>query len=118
MTPTSLCPDSALARSIPSGLSLVTSTGASRSNSYPTKPFVLDPNSPLRNTVAFSVQEHGEKDTVRGSAVVGVPTAVARSMLLQALSFWYRVPIKVCWESVPSNNCFIFSRGGTIFYFA
>ncbi|KAF9318716.1 hypothetical protein BG003_010644 [Podila horticola] len=95
MTPTSLCPDSALARSIPSGLSLVTSTGASRSNSYPTKPFVLDPNSPLRNTVAFSVQEHGEKDTVRGSAVVGVPTAVARSMLLQALSFWYRVPIKL-----------------------
>ncbi|KAG0029953.1 hypothetical protein BGZ81_003249 [Podila clonocystis] len=94
MTPTSLCPDSTLARSIPSGLSLVTPSNSSRSN-HPTKPFTLDPNSPLRNTVAFSVQEHGDKDTVRGSAVVGVPTAVARSMLLQALSFWYRVPIKL-----------------------
>ncbi|KAG0253428.1 hypothetical protein BGZ95_006324, partial [Linnemannia exigua] len=37
----------------------------------------------------------GDKDTVRGSATVGVPTAVARSMLLQALQFWYRVPIKL-----------------------
>lgn len=45
--------------------------------------------------VAYSVLEHGDKDTVRGSATVGVPTAVARSMLLQALQFWYRVPIKV-----------------------
>ncbi|CAO3567622.1 unnamed protein product [Mortierella alpina] len=44
---------------------------------------------------AHSVVEHGEKDTVRGSATVGVPTAVARSMLLQALQFWYRVPIKL-----------------------
>ncbi|KAF9301904.1 hypothetical protein BGZ74_006125 [Mortierella antarctica] len=96
MTPTSLCPDSTLARSIPSGFSLLTPTNASRStNNHPTKPFILDQTSPLRNTVAFSVQEHGEKDTVRGSAVVGVPTAVARSMLLQALSFWYRVPIKL-----------------------
>ncbi|KAF9561844.1 hypothetical protein EC968_005441 [Mortierella alpina] len=44
---------------------------------------------------AHSVVEHGEKDTVRGSATVGVPTAVARSMLLQGLQFWYRVPIKL-----------------------
>ncbi|KAG0219454.1 hypothetical protein BGX33_002724 [Mortierella sp. NVP41] len=44
---------------------------------------------------AYSVSEKGEKDTVRGSATVGVPTAVARSMLLQGLQFWYRVPIKL-----------------------
>ncbi|KAK3844667.1 MAG: mitochondrial carrier domain-containing protein [Linnemannia gamsii] len=44
---------------------------------------------------AYSVSEKGDKDTVRGSATVGVPTAVARSMLLQALQFWYRVPIKL-----------------------
>ncbi|KAF8944061.1 hypothetical protein BGZ52_010955, partial [Haplosporangium bisporale] len=68
---------------------------AAGSYNHPTKPFTLDRSSPLRNIAAFSVQEHGEKDTVRGSAVVGVPTAVARSMLLQALSFWYRVPIKL-----------------------
>ncbi|KAF8929408.1 mitochondrial carrier domain-containing protein [Dissophora ornata] len=42
------------------------------------------------------MSEQGEnKDTVRGSATVGVPTAVARSMLLQGLQFWYRVPIKL-----------------------
>ncbi|KAF9913024.1 hypothetical protein EC991_005892 [Linnemannia zychae] len=41
------------------------------------------------------MSEKGDKDTVRGSATVGVPTAVARSMLLQALQFWYRVPIKL-----------------------
>ncbi|KAI9240694.1 MAG: mitochondrial carrier domain-containing protein [Podila humilis] len=95
MTPTSLCPDSSLAHSIPSGLSLLSPTSAAGSYNHPTKPFTLDRSSPLRNIAAFSVQEHGEKDTVRGSAVVGVPTAVARSMLLQALSFWYRVPIKL-----------------------
>lgn len=49
---------------------------------------------------AYSVSEKGDKDTVRGSATVGVPTAVARSMLLQALQFWYRVPIKVCFVLV------------------
>ncbi|KAF8945250.1 hypothetical protein BGZ47_003009 [Haplosporangium gracile] len=37
----------------------------------------------------------GDKDAVRGSATVGVPTAVTRTMLLQALQFWYRVPIKL-----------------------
>ncbi|KAF9273675.1 hypothetical protein BGZ88_003606, partial [Linnemannia elongata] len=44
---------------------------------------------------AYSVSEKVDKDTVRGSATVGVPTAVARSMLLQGLQFWYRVPIKL-----------------------
>ncbi|KAF9366100.1 hypothetical protein BGX34_006288 [Mortierella sp. NVP85] len=51
---------------------------------------------PAKNIVAFAVLEHGEnKDTVRESATVGVPTAIVRSMLLQGLQFWYRVPIKL-----------------------
>ncbi|KAF9352259.1 hypothetical protein BGX26_009892 [Mortierella sp. AD094] len=46
--------------------------------------------------VAYAMSEHGDnKEAVRGSATVGVPTAVARSMFLQALQFWYRVPIKL-----------------------
>ncbi|KAF9113603.1 hypothetical protein BGX27_001193 [Mortierella sp. AM989] len=49
-----------------------------------------------RSIVAYAMSEHGDnKEAVRGSATVGVPTAVARSMLLQALQFWYRVPIKL-----------------------
>ncbi|KAF9899798.1 hypothetical protein BX616_002839 [Lobosporangium transversale] len=51
---------------------------------------------PQPTVVAYAVVEGGEsKDNVRESASVGVPTAVARSMLLQGLQFWYRVPIKL-----------------------
>ncbi|KAF9189415.1 hypothetical protein BGZ49_003817 [Haplosporangium sp. Z 27] len=46
--------------------------------------------------VAGAMSENGDnKEAVRGSASVGVPTAVARSILLQAFQFWYRVPIKL-----------------------
>ncbi|KAI1315486.1 hypothetical protein EDD11_000719 [Mortierella claussenii] len=45
--------------------------------------------------MAYSMAEQSDNKDIRGSATVGVPTAVARSMLLQALQFWYRVPIKL-----------------------
>ncbi|KAF9585723.1 hypothetical protein BGW38_001062 [Lunasporangiospora selenospora] len=79
----------ALSHSIPSGFTALGSIHRdSRSIQPSTNPYTV---------VAHSVQEPGEKekDGVRGSATVGVPTAVARSMLLQTLQFWYRVPIKL-----------------------
>ncbi|KAF9963186.1 hypothetical protein BGZ70_007588 [Mortierella alpina] len=74
-----------LTHTIPSGISVL-DIPQSGANAASNPPFLIH---------AHSVVEHGEKDTVRGSATVGVPTAVARSMLLQALQFWYRVPIKL-----------------------
>ncbi|KAF9167952.1 hypothetical protein BGX20_011453 [Mortierella sp. AD010] len=63
---------------------------ASSINGHATKEGTMN-----RSIVAYAMSEHGDnKEAVRGSATVGVPTAVARSMLVQALQFWYRVPIK------------------------
>lgn len=102
-------PSDSLASTIPSGVSVfrasvhpnALSSGPEHSSS---PPFSSNPQGGSGRTggtlatsiVAYAALEPGEnKDTVRGSATVGVPTAVARSMLLQALQFWYRVPIKV-----------------------
>ncbi|KAF9381002.1 hypothetical protein BGX21_002208 [Mortierella sp. AD011] len=64
---------------------------ASSINGHATKEGTMN-----RSIVAYAMSEHGDnKEAVRGSATVGVPTAVARSMLVQALQFWYRVPIKL-----------------------
>ncbi|KAF9434126.1 hypothetical protein BGZ76_008513 [Entomortierella beljakovae] len=78
---------------IPSGTSVLLKSYKTNESSTKSSPENVSMTRPM---IAYSVAEQGEKkEAVKGSATVGVPTAVARSMLLQALQFWYRVPIKL-----------------------
>ncbi|KAG0247636.1 hypothetical protein BG011_001138 [Mortierella polycephala] len=88
----------ALFNSTPSDIALFRAENSDKLHSHTTRPdqSTLPVHQSWRGPInAYSISEHGDKDNVRGSATVGVPTAVARSMLLQALQFWYRVPIKL-----------------------
>lgn len=111
-------PPDTLASTLPSGVSVLRSAAThSEGLSTSFKPSQQGRSgktgTPAESIVAFAVLEHGEsKDTVRESATVGVPTAVVRSMLLQGLQFWYRVPIKVCGQY--QKHALTWKRSGTL----